>query len=49
MIVIGTDQEDFLRRGAHFQALKKINHETVSQKVVGDDPGADDPRRQQFC
>jgi hypothetical protein len=49
MIVIGTDQEDLLRRGAPLQTLEKINHETVSQKVVGDDPGADDPRRGRSC
>ena len=48
MIMIGTDEEDFLWRGNRFQALKKINHQAVSQEMVGDDPSTHDPRMRPY-
>ena len=46
--MVGPDQEDFFRRGTDLQALKKINHEAVSQKMVGDDPSPEDPRMRPY-
>jgi hypothetical protein len=46
--MIGTDEEDFFRRGNRLQALEKINHQAVSQEMVGDDPGTDDPRMRPY-
>lgn len=48
IIMVGPDQEDFFRRGTDLQALKKINHEAVSQKMVGDDPSPEDPRMRPY-
>jgi len=47
-IMVGADQEDLFRRGAHLQFLKKIDHQTVSQKMVGDDPSTDSPRMRPY-